>query len=286
MRRERLHGGVGVVARLLDGARVDDEADAVDGDRGLGDVGCDDALAHAVGRKVEDALLLVDGQRRVQRQHDPPPRRGGVRAQRLDEPLDLLDARDEGEAVAALVRRVLRVDALQHLQEQLRPEQLPRAARQHPPAVRRRLAATGWLVGRRLCGPPRLRVGIRRHMDHVDGKEAAGHGDGGSVVEELREESEVDGGGHDDEAQLGPRAEHAAQQPEQHVGVNMALVHLVEDDHVVLAERRIAGQLAQQHALRHEERARLAAASRLEAHLVAYSVAKLALRLDRHAPRQ
>ena len=64
------------------------------------------------------------------------------------------------------------------------------------------------------------------------------------------------------------------------------LVHLVEDDHVVLAERRLAGQLAQQHALRHEERARLAAAARLETHLVADAVAKLALRLDRHAPRQ
>ena len=50
-------------------SRVDDVHDSVEGERGLGDVGGDHALAEAVGRLLEDLGLQVRRQLRVDRQH-------------------------------------------------------------------------------------------------------------------------------------------------------------------------------------------------------------------------
>ena len=75
---EQAHPARRVVPPLLELARVDHEADVVDRDRGLGDVGGDDALADAAGRALEGPALVCGRDGRVQGQ-DPafaPP--GGL----------------------------------------------------------------------------------------------------------------------------------------------------------------------------------------------------------------
>jgi hypothetical protein len=63
-----------VVGLLLALAAVHDVHDVVDGDGGLGDVGCEDHLARAAPRPVEDLALVRGGHLPVQRQ-DQKPRR-------------------------------------------------------------------------------------------------------------------------------------------------------------------------------------------------------------------
>ena len=50
---------------------VHDKANAVYGDRRLGDVGRHDALAHAIGRVVENLVLVLERKCAVQGQHNP-----------------------------------------------------------------------------------------------------------------------------------------------------------------------------------------------------------------------
>ena len=98
------HGGGRVDVQALHLAAVDDEADTVDRDRGLGDVGAHHDLPDPLGRDVEDAVLLLHGQLRVQGQPDPLLAPGPELRDRADERLDLEGAGHEDEHVAALLR--------------------------------------------------------------------------------------------------------------------------------------------------------------------------------------
>eukprot|EP00162_Nutomonas_longa_P013791 comp21710_c0_seq1/m.48328 comp21710_c0_seq1/g.48328 ORF comp21710_c0_seq1/g.48328 comp21710_c0_seq1/m.48328 type:complete len:398 (-) comp21710_c0_seq1:968-2161(-) len=60
---QRIHAVLGIVHVLLGEPRVDDIVDAVDGERGLGDVGCKNHLASAGRRRLKDARLHLRGQR-------------------------------------------------------------------------------------------------------------------------------------------------------------------------------------------------------------------------------
>lgn len=89
---------------------VHHEHDAVDGERCLGDVGGDDALADAVGGPLEYLGLQVGGQLRVDGKHGQ--RRGGVDlfealGHQGARHLDVFLARHEHQDVAA---RLLQVD--------------------------------------------------------------------------------------------------------------------------------------------------------------------------------
>ena len=275
MRLQALHPRVRIEAHLLDRARVDDEADAVDRHRGLRHVGRQDALAHAARRQIEDALLLGDGERRVQRQHHPAPRRRRVLPQRFHQPFNLLNAREKAQCVPTLAFVELRVDPLEHLEEELRPEQLVRAARQHLAA--RRAAAVG--------GVGDGDVGVGGHVDDVDGVGAPRHAEDGRAAEEGRKELEVQGGRHEHEAERRAAREQPAHRAEQHVGARVPLVHLVQHDHVEVVEPLgAAGDVAQHHAFGHEDDPVARRRARLEADLVAHAV--LAVALDRHAARE
>lgn len=58
-------------------ARVDDVHHVVDGHGGLSNVGGDDDLGDAFGGAVENRLLLLIGQGRMQRVHHAPKRQAG-----------------------------------------------------------------------------------------------------------------------------------------------------------------------------------------------------------------
>ena len=75
-RLQRGDGRVGVVALLLQAARVDDDHHVVDGDGRLGDVSGEDYFADAARGAQEDAALLGGGDHRVKRQDLVPGSQG------------------------------------------------------------------------------------------------------------------------------------------------------------------------------------------------------------------
>lgn len=98
---------LGVEGVDLGAPAVDDVDDAVDRDGRLGDVGRDDNLAHAAGRRAEHGRLLLRGEVGVEREDEERRelRSGNGRTDRLDGSRDLEDAGHEDEDVAANVAR-------------------------------------------------------------------------------------------------------------------------------------------------------------------------------------
>ena len=74
------HADVGLVARHPRQAAIDHDAHALDGDRGLGDRGRQHDLAAAGRRRGDGAVLLVAGERAVERDHIGRWHRAGLRA--------------------------------------------------------------------------------------------------------------------------------------------------------------------------------------------------------------
>ena len=91
--------------------------------------------------------------------------------------------------------------------------------------------------------------------------------------------------GHD-ELQLGPLLQHAAQIAEQKVDIQAALVGLVDDQGVVLAQQRIALRLGEQDAVGHQLDVAVARCLVGKADLVANVVADLGLQLLGNARRR
>ena len=74
----------------------------------------------------------------------------------------------------------------------------------------------------------------------------------GRAGEVSLEGGRVDGGGHENEAELGTRSQRIAEQQEQEVRVHIALVHLVDNDVRGAVEVRVALHCLEQHADRAE----------------------------------
>lgn len=106
---------LGVESVLLHASAVDNVDDAVDGDRGLGNVGGHDNLALAGRRRAEDARLILRRQIRVERQDEQGGQGVGrdCRANRFDGLLDLEDTGRENQNVATGVSR--RLQAVRNL---------------------------------------------------------------------------------------------------------------------------------------------------------------------------
>ena len=93
-------------------------------------------------------------------------------------------------------------------------------------------------------------------VEHVDGERAArdaehGRGLGARVLPEGGELGRVHRGRGDQQAQVRAARGHLAQDAEQHVRVERALVRLVHHHAAVLLEVRVLQRLAQQNPVRH-----------------------------------
>ena len=230
--------------------RVDHVVDAGDGERGLRDVGREhDPAARAA---LEDAVLLLGGQARIQRQDlDRAPAR---LAQRLSGLADLALARQEHEHVAVAA---LAGDLLDGLRDRL--------VHVHGLVVLvLRLEELGPVADL-------YRVGATRHLDH------------GRAVEESREALRVDGGGGDDHFQLGAHGDEALRVSQQEVHVQAALVGLIDDERVVGAQLPVRMRFREQHPVGHDLHHRVGPRGVLEADLVPDQALRGAGKLVREA---
>ena len=111
---------------------------------------------------------------------------------------------------------------------------------------------------------PRVRV------DDVDREHASRHAQDRRAVEKARDRFGVERGAHDDQQQILAQAlAHLAQHRERQVGVDGALVKLVEHHAADAGELGIAEELAREDALGDDAQARARGDAVLEAHLVA-----------------
>ena len=195
-------------------AGVDDEADAGHRERGLRHVRRQHDAAPGVS--LEDALLLLCRQPAVERKDLGLWR--VVLAERLRRLADLAFAGEENEHVAGA-----RAGALVHgIDERL---------------VKVDLAA---------------RVGLGRPVAHFHRIEPPRHLDHRRVAEVLREPLGVERCRGDDELQIGPARQQLLHVAEEEVDVQAALMRLVDDQRVVLRERRVALGLGEQDAVGHQ----------------------------------
>jgi hypothetical protein len=103
-----------------------------------------------------------------------------------------------------------------------------------------------------------------------DGEGAPGGGDDGGVVEEAGDSGGVEGGGHDDEEEVGPDGgADLAEEGEGEVGVEAALVELVEQDGACAFEEGVGEEASGEDALGDDMEAGVAGDAGVEADLVA-----------------
>jgi hypothetical protein len=107
----------------------------------------------------------------------------------------------------------------------------------------------------------------------------------GAVSEKMRDRSGVESGRHDKEAECGPGALQPLEQSQGKVGVEMALVKLIEHDHIDTSEVGISGQAASQNALGDKVEPGMGARYIFEANLITDGVADLFAEFPRHATR-
>ena len=117
-------------------------------------------------------------------------------------------------------------------------------------------------------------VGRGRRVGDVEVVEAALGSQDGAAAEERGDRRGFQGGRHDHQAQVGAGGPlQASQQRQGEVAFEVALVELVEDDHVDAAQVRVRQQPPRQHAFGEEAQPRARAGDLLEAHLVADGLA-------------
>ena len=88
---------------------------------------------------------------------------------------------------------------------------------------------------------------------------ASGHVDDRAAVEKRRHRGRVERRRHDDDPQVVARAPGLPRQRDREVGVDAALVKLVEDDRAEVGEQRIGLQARGQHAFGDDEQPRVRA---------------------------
>ena len=238
--REPPRTGAGIVAAHPDQTGVDDEADARNGERGLGNVGGDDHLA--TGRRTENLLLIAGTQPPEERNH----LRFGAQSP-LDQVRTFADVaftgqEDEHVTCAGLIEETLTL--------------------------------TGGRVDK--IGVGRIRRGTlapRGPILDLYRERTARNFDDWRVVESLREGRGVDGGRGDDDLQVGALSQEVLEVPQQEVDVQRTLMSLVDDDGLVFGQRRITLHLGQQHTVGHQLDDRIAARPVVEADLATHLAA-------------
>lgn len=88
---------------------------------------------------------------------------------------------------------------------------------------------------------------------YLYGKQPAWYLQHRSAAKIVGEEFDVDGGRHEDEPQVRAVGQQRAQDAEQEVAVEVPLVHLVHDQHLVLSQRAFLLDLPQQQPLGQEQ---------------------------------
>ena len=238
--REPPRTGASVVAAHPDQTGVDDEADARNGERGLGNVGGDDHLA--TGRRTENLLLITGTQ--------PPEERNHLR----------LGAQSSLDQVRAFADVAFTGQEDEHVA--------------HARLVEQPLALTGGRVDK--VGVGRIRRGAltpRGPILDLHWERAPRNFDDWSVVESFREGCRVDGGRSDDDLQVGALSQEVLEVPQQEVDVQRTLMSLVDDDGLVFGQRRITLHLGQQHTVGHQLDDRIAARPVVEADLATHLAA-------------
>src|SRR6266498_3608772 len=220
--RDGFHGqppGAGARAVAADAgeARVDDVADAGNGERSFGDVRGDDNFAP--GGTGKDALLIAGTEATKERDH----------------------FRLAAEAAFELVARLADVAFARHEDE-------------HVAGIRFAENAPGRLHGGidEADVAALFRGGVERLVNDLDGIEAPGDLDDRRVIEVARERLRVDRGGSDDELEILAAREQALQVTEEKIDVERALVGFIENEGVVLGEHRVALRLGEQDAVGHQ----------------------------------
>ena len=132
------------------------------------------------------------------------------------------------------------------------------------------------LIARFLVGA--VRVGDRPVPD-LDRVRPPGHLDHRRPAEGLAEALRVDGGGGDDDLEVGPARQQALEVAQDEVDVQAALVRLVNDQRVVTKQPPVALHLGQQDAVGHQLDQRLVAGVVVEPHLIAHGRAELGAQL-------
>ena len=238
--RQPLHLGPPRVPRDAREARVDDVADARDGQRGLGDVRREHDPSSAARRRLEDAVLLGGRQARVE--GEDVEVLGGMLAQGVGGVADLPLAGEEDEHVARRTFPAQLVDRVDDAVDLVA------------------LVATGI-----------VRV-HQRPVPDLDGVGAPGDLDDRGVAEVAREPLRVDRRRGDDDLEVGAAREQLGEVAEQEVDVEAALVGLVDDQRVVPAQHPVLLDLGEQDAVGHELDQRVLARAAGEADLVADGV--------------
>lgn len=103
---------------------------------------------------------------------------------------------------------------------------------------------------------------------HLYGKQPARNLQHRSTAEVLGEQLDVDGGRHQDETQVRAFGQQGAQHPEQEVTVEVPLVDLIHNQHLVLVQRGVLLDLPQQQPLGQKQQLGGGGAGGLEADLV------------------
>ncbi len=241
LRLEAAHARAGIEHAAPLEARIDDGAHAVDREARLGDVGREHDLAAAAARGLKRRVLLGRRQLAVERQNVDVRAELRLAESRLHA-ADLGRAGQEHEQIAGRLRERAQHDA-------------------RDDRVRRLLAG-------------RARAGQRGQaladVADLDRMHARGVLDDWSAAEQPRDRGAVEGGRHREDAQrrrdVPLRIE---SERETDVGVEAALVELVEDHGRDAAERGVALQHPREHAFGHDLEPCLCAHARLEPHPVA-----------------
>ena len=231
-------------------AGIDHVTDAGHRQRRLGHVGGEHQSA--LRPRLEDAILILGRQARVQRQHF----RAAVFAprQRQMRVANFAFARQEHQHVA---ERVVAGDFV-HCGDD---------------GVVHRAVARFFTLA------------FRRAIAYLDGIAASFHAHHRRVAEVFGETLGVDGGGGNDQLEVAPLAHQLLEVAEQEVDVEAALVRFVDNDRVVLRQPAIALHFRQQDAVGHELDVGAVADVLGEAHLITDRTAERRFQFLGHAPR-
>ena len=243
---ERVDPAMGIEPRHARQAAVDDDAHAVDGQRGFGDVGRDDDFSLLARR---DGGVLLGGRKFAVQRMKREIARGKAVPQRVERALDFVRAGHENEDVALGTFS----------------------------GVEQPLAG----VGGEFPGRGVARLG---QIFERDGKHCSRRFEHLDRLEIVREQRRLQRGRHDDDLEIGPRGLLDLPRAGQgQIALEMAFVKFVEDEDADAGQRRVFLHLAQKNALGDVENAGVARGDVFEPVLEADFAAELDAALLRDA---